>query len=210
MPANASDAQLTRLEATLTDNNLHGNHWDRLWAILEAARIDERSPGDGAPLAPERATEIITWLTRQGYLPKRLQQQATQPRTERRPYPKVPEGRYAVDSRTGAQDTDFWFVRVPAEGKWQGFSFVKRIIGGRPDTDVRGAEARAALEAIEAAGVEAARARYGAEVGDCWRCGRTLTDELSRNPLLSIGPDCCQAEYGMTQAQRLATLAAAR
>lgn len=44
------------------------------------------------------------------------------------------------------------------------------------------------LRAIVAAGAEACRARYGQEIGECGRCGRTLTDELSRSR--GIGPDC--------------------
>jgi Family of unknown function (DUF6011) len=200
---NASDAQLTRLEATLTDNGLYGDHWDRLWKILEAARLHERDASDGAPLSPSRATEIITWLTGKGYTPKRTQQ-APAERAARKPYPRIPAGRYATDSRTGNNSTDFWLIEVPTEGKWAGYSFVRRVIGGRPETDIRGPEARAALEAIEAAGPEAARDRYSDELDQCWKCNSHLTDDLSR--LTHIGPDCCKIVYGVTQAQRAAAL----
>lgn len=128
------------------------------------------------------------------------------------PWPDVPEGHYATPSRTGTNDLDFWRVDRPEKGSWKGYTFVKRIIGGHPDTNVRGKEARQALEAIQAAGVEAARTRYGQEIGQCWKCNRSLTDELSRQ--LGIGPDdwgaavlsklngdCCEQVHGCTQEQ---------
>ena len=39
-----------------------------------------------------------------------------------------------------------------------------------------------------AADPHAAEVRYGTKLGKCYRCGRTLTDETSRD--LGIGPDC--------------------
>lgn len=106
------------------------------------------------------------------------------------PLPDVPAGHYATPSRTGTNDLDFWRVDRPTEGTYAGRTFVKRVIGGHPDTNVRRDEVRAALEAIMAAGIEAARTRYGVEVGSCWKCNRHLTDEESRR--LGIGPDCRQ------------------
>jgi hypothetical protein len=104
------------------------------------------------------------------------------------PAPKVPQGYYAVDSATGNNDTDFYKVDTPTEGRWAGRTFVKRVIGGKGDTPVRGAEGLAALARIEAAGVKAAAERYGREIGRCGKCNRTLTDEESR--AAGIGPVC--------------------
>ena len=100
--------------------------------------------------------------------------------------PDVAAGHYATASRTGANDLDFWKVDRPTEGRWEGRTFVKRVIGGHEDTPVRGAEAAAALAAI-AADPEAGP-RYGQTIGRCYACHRTLTDETSR--ALGIGPDC--------------------
>jgi hypothetical protein len=100
----------------------------------------------------------------------------------------VPEGHYATTSRTGANDLDFWRVDRPTEGKWAGRVFVKRVIGGRADSPVRGTEASQALAAIELAGPAAAGQLYGQEVGRCYACNRHLTDATSRQ--LGIGPDC--------------------
>jgi hypothetical protein len=104
------------------------------------------------------------------------------------PAATVPAGHYATPSRTGNNDLDFWRVDRPESGRWAGRIFVKRVIGGRADTPVRGAEAQAALAAIEASGVDAAGALYGQRIGRCCKCNRTLTDDVSRQ--LGIGPTC--------------------
>ncbi len=101
--------------------------------------------------------------------------------------PQVPEGHYAVTSRTGNNDLDFYRVDH-GKGKWAGRTFVKRIIGGHPDQNLSRNESPLALAQIEAAGPEAAAQLYGQEVGRCCRCNRHLTDETSRQ--LGIGPEC--------------------
>jgi len=180
----ASDAQLSRIERTLTANNLYHNDWDRLWHILEAARVDERERGDGTPIYKGHATQIITWLARQGYEPPAPAARADGA--------DVADGYYAVASRTGHNDLDFWRVshRTPAEGKWAGRTFtnVSRVIGGHPDQRVGRDEAQAAVAAIVAAGEDAARTLYGQTIGACGHCNRHLTDDLSR--ARGIGPDC--------------------
>jgi hypothetical protein len=100
----------------------------------------------------------------------------------------VPAGHYATASRTGNNDLDFWTVDCPTEGKWAGYTFVSRVIGGHEDQRVRGAEAAKALAAIEAAGPEEAAKAYGRAIGRCGRCNRHLTDETSR--ALGLGPEC--------------------
>jgi hypothetical protein len=60
----ASSAQITEIEQFLTARELHFNEYDRLWAILEAHRIDERCPGDGTPIAAGHAARIMAWLRR--------------------------------------------------------------------------------------------------------------------------------------------------
>lgn len=107
---------------------------------------------------------------------------------QREPYPDVPAGHYAVPSLTGNNDLDFFRVDRPTEGTWKGRTFVKRVIGGHPDTSVRGVTAVKALKAILAQGIDEARTDYGTHIGRCWKCNRHLTDETSR--ALGIGPDC--------------------
>jgi hypothetical protein len=192
---NATGATLTRIERTLTANDLYAGDYDRLWKLLQMARLHEDDPSDGAPIPAAQASQIITWLARRGYQPP-----------ARRPYPKIPEGRYATATGPGGK-LQFWLVEVPATGRWAGYSFVSQIIGGQPPHDVRGDPARAALEAIEAAGIIPARETYARELQQCWACGTELTDDLSREVL--IGPDCCKRRLGMTQRQYRAELAKA-
>lgn len=111
---------------------------------------------------------------------------------ERRPTPQklpdCPPGHYAINSLTGNNDLDFFKVDRPTEGQWAGRTFIKRIIGGRPDSPVHGKTAREAIEAILDVGPEDAGILYGTKLGRCMRCNRHLTDELSR--ALGIGPEC--------------------
>jgi hypothetical protein len=107
---------------------------------------------------------------------------------ERKPFPRVPAGHYATPSATGNNDLDFWRVDVPEDGRWKGYQFVKRVIGGRPSVAVKGSTARAALEAIIANGIDKSGVLYGQTIGRCRFCNRHLTDEVSRQ--FGAGPDC--------------------
>jgi len=100
----------------------------------------------------------------------------------------VPDGYYATASRSGHNDLDFWKVERPSGGKWAGRTFVRRVIGGKPDANTTNLQARLALLAIREAGPEAAGLLYATELGLCRRCNRHLTDEVSRR--LGIGPYC--------------------
>lgn len=97
----------------------------------------------------------------------------------------VADGYYAIES-TG--DNDLVFYRVTSSEKW-GRS-VQMIVGGHADTYV----ARKAVPGILAriAADEGAAKRYADEIGNCYRCNRTLTDEASR--AAGIGPVCAAAE----------------
>jgi hypothetical protein len=126
---------------------------------------------------------------------------------------EVPDGRYAVPSATGNNDLDFFLVTTEdEEGDWFGFRRVERVIGGNPEAPVKGQPRRAALEAIVAAeydrpimtfegreygggtyaGPEAAAIRYADTIGECGRCGRSLTKYESR--AAGIGPVCAGKE----------------
>lgn len=97
----------------------------------------------------------------------------------------VPEVRIAIPSG-GRNDLDFLRVRAP-----QGLPMrVFRVIGGRDDQPLAPEVARTLLEqvAVFTEDVPAAVARFGQELGHCGRCGRHLTDEVSR--AIGLGPDC--------------------
>lgn len=110
--------------------------------------------------------------------------------------PAVPEGHYAVPSATGNNDYDFYRVDVPTDGKWAGYVFVKRVIGGRPDASVSRTERSATLERILDYGVEQAGKLYAAEIGRCRRCNRSLTAEDSRIGRDGYGAHCYDIAVG--------------
>jgi len=100
----------------------------------------------------------------------------------------VPAGRYAVETEDGAtNELAFYKVDRPTEGRWAGYVFVKLLVS---DSEQRMSfpASKAILRKIAEVGAEAASARYGHEIGKCGICGRTLTNDESRER--GIGPVC--------------------
>lgn len=96
----------------------------------------------------------------------------------------VPKGYYATPSRTGHNDYDFWRVD-PGKGKWEGFAFPVRVLGGGDGDSMRtvdlgNMQKRLALQAIVEYGLEEAAMLFAAELKRCSDCGLALTDEESR------------------------------
>ena len=106
------------------------------------------------------------------------------------PLPDVPAGHYAIASKG---DNDLMFVRIdrPTEGRFAGRTYGKLIIGGQPESPLPFPQLKDVLARIVAAGIDASATLYGQEIGRCWRCNRTLTDESSRRA--GIGPECAKA-----------------
>jgi hypothetical protein len=100
----------------------------------------------------------------------------------------VPAGHYAIPS-TGGNDLAFYRVDRPTEGDYAGRTFIKLVVGGHPDRNVKRDHVAGILARIAAD--DDAAARYGREVGHCYVCNRSLTDALSRQ--LGIGPECRKA-----------------
>jgi hypothetical protein len=103
-------------------------------------------------------------------------------------FSQIPRGHYATKSISGNNDFDFWRVDRPEQGAYAGRTFVKRIVGGKPDLNVSKSTRIGALGAILREGIDVCGFRYGQELGKCRHCNRHLTDELSRS--LSAGPEC--------------------
>ena len=103
---------------------------------------------------------------------------------------EIPAGRYAYTGTEG--HTVFVKVDRPTEGRWAGYTFVGQQIGDDVVRISRDHQA-AALFAIAQAGIAVSAARYGHELGICGVCGRTLTNEESRDA--GIGP-VCRANMG--------------
>jgi len=178
---------ITELPQTQTETVTFSKRGD-LWLLCSKSFIPEGtdvqvSKRDGSTTSSTIGKLFST--ESYGYL---FEIQKSAPKAQTSNLPEVPEGFYAVASRTGNNDLDFFSVDRPSEGRWAGSVFVKRVIGGHVDTPVRGAEARSALEAIVEQGISESGALYGREIGRCYVCNRHLTDELSRE--LGIGPTC--------------------
>lgn len=101
------------------------------------------------------------------------------------PVIKIPAGRYAVTGNEG--HTVFVHVDRPTEGRWAGRTFVK-VQAGSELIRQSATNSRTLLAKIEDAGAKEAMLRYGREIGSCGHCGRTLTNEESRQA--GIGPVC--------------------
>lgn len=93
----------------------------------------------------------------------------------------VEDGRYAVEEDgvlrffkvKNGRRAGFVFLDIQASDEWHKISNVTRI---------------RKIVALIAEDPKAAMVRYGHELGECGRCGRTLTDEASR--AAGIGPIC--------------------
>jgi len=136
---------------------------------------------DAGLITRTKASEVIGWLLEK---PRAV----AEVKSASEDASSVPAGFYAIESLTGNNDLDFVRVDRPDKGKWAGYVFVKRIVGGHPEFPVKGAAKHAVLQAIADEGPAVAAQRYGSEIGKCCHCGRTLTDEESRK--LGIGPVC--------------------
>lgn len=136
------------------------------------------------PLARQAAEKVLAHLTG---LPDRpglpdAQPERLEPTGD---LSQIPVGYYATPSRTGANDVDFWKVERPEDGKYAGFTFAKRVLGGGTEGQTRlirihMAEQRSVLAAIARHGVEESRMLYAVTMKRCTDCNRELTDDLSR------------------------------
>jgi len=129
---------------------------------------------------PGRNGTASTWIDRMLAKLAALKSAAPAPTTTA-PVAQVEDGRYAVEEdgvlkffkvKNGGRP-GFVFLDVQASDDWHAIRVVARI--------------RKIVELI-AQDPHAAMVRYGHELGECGRCGRTLTDEASR--AAGIGPVC--------------------
>jgi len=97
----------------------------------------------------------------------------------------VPAGRYAL--RGADNVVKFYRLDKPTQGKWAGWTFLK-VQASDELYPIRNPNEKARIIAEIAKDVLGAEQLYGQELGKCSRCGRTLTDETSRD--YGIGPDC--------------------
>ena len=168
----ATDNQHTFVAKLVTERDTDGMN------DAYRARISDILAGRGKPLTKAGASTLIDGLLT---LPHRSAPCAPAEPTA----VTVPAGRYALDG-SGVNETVFYRVDRPEEGKWAGYTFVSRLEGPSeervPRTQKEGILARIAEDPA------AASARYGREIGACGVCGRRLTNDDSR--AAGIGPVC--------------------
>lgn len=145
-------------------------------------QVQRDAVADEWNLAREEGRYTSTWAYEQTQkvfdLLKDLRAAANEPKA--RETHTVPTGRYAI----GPND-NIKFYRVVVSDN--GFTKVQ-VQASDELHDLYWNTAVPVLRQIEADGIEASRTRYGQKIGRCWRCGRTLTDAVSRSR--GIGPDC--------------------
>jgi hypothetical protein len=106
----------------------------------------------------------------------------------------IEDGYFALPCKTGSNDLDFIRVgtnqgRAVAADK--GKRRVQRYLGGQGPVAIFRNEQVIFAEALAAMTPEqrlAAQHLFGQSVGNCCRCGRTLTDQVSRAE--GVGPEC--------------------
>ncbi|MEU4066631.1 DUF6011 domain-containing protein [Streptomyces wedmorensis] len=111
----------------------------------------------------------------------------------------VADGYYAVRVEPDQDDWTFLRVSRPESGPRKGHFKVqtqhgdnlKEVFAISPSGEFLVASGDIRLMIIElATGQHKAAANYGRKVGKCCRCGKTLTDNVSRK--YGIGPECIQ------------------
>jgi hypothetical protein len=105
---------------------------------------------------------------------------------------KMPAGRYALQgsSAESASEWRFYEVTKPTEGRWSGYTFIKRLIGAPGayrKIDIAMHERMKLLDRIEA-DPKQAMVDYGLQSGVCGKCHSPLSDPVSLER--GIGPIC--------------------
>lgn len=148
-------------------------------AAGEQARTYTDGMTEHGKWTPGRAGNASVWITR--LIAKRDALKASAPQAPAAPAATVEDGRYAVE-----EDGTLKFFKVK-NGRRAGFVFLD-IQASDEWHSVRNLGRIRSVLALIAQDPHAAMVRYGHELGECGRCGRTLTDEASR--AAGIGPVC--------------------
>lgn len=98
---------------------------------------------------------------------------------------EVPDGRYAVRGEDGV--VRFYRLATRKNGKGKGYQNIY-VYASDEQHQVPLKAHGAIRKQILSAGIDNAAKLFGTELGHCYRCGRSLTDETSRS--LGIGPEC--------------------
>lgn len=171
--AMATDKQMAFIDSLMTGRVVTDEQ--RTWYAANRTSVDKR-----------QASRIIDALLTAPKMPQQPAPSTSIPSTNIAPLPDVLEGRYAIEE---AGVLKFYIVDKPTEGRWAGRTFVS-VMASDERWPVKNPDARRAVLMAIAADPQAAAIRFGKELGKCSICGRTLTDEESRNR--GIGPVCAE------------------
>jgi len=157
---------------------------------------------DGKDLS-SLSQEQIDWIMNADFdtfpseLPKKRMSQVIEKLVELKWVPKnrseksdLPDGRYGIENVPGHKNqVSFFQLRTPKDGDWKGYQFIDQIVGHGKRFPVKEADTRKKIrELIKTQGINECLQRFGIEFKHCGRCGRELTDDVSR--AWGIGPDC--------------------
>jgi len=173
-----------RQEATVNDTDRATRQTVERMVALAAERTPHVTEAQIFQFAATNSADVVharlVWLEAQPVAHRNEVQDKPAPRVD------VPAGRYAVTGEDGT--TKFYRVDRPTEGKWKGYTFVKVQASDELHNVRSRATREAVLAKIASDGIQEAMLRYGREIGQCGHCGRTLTNEESRE--IGIGPKC--------------------
>lgn len=145
---------------------------------LTSVQVDWLETFELRRLNREQASRVITAL-------QKLDRASEETKAKAQGGPHgVPNGRYAIQH---GGTLKFFKVSSPTEGRWVGRTFVE-VQASSEFYPIRNQAERQLILAHIADDIRGAMLRYGQEIGSCGHCGRTLTNEESRE--LGIGPIC--------------------
>lgn len=170
----ASEPQLSYLRALRDGKDL---------SSLDPKQIDWLMEADfdtfPSELPKHRMSTVIDQLTKLSWVAK-----------DRSEKSDLPDGRYGLRNVPGHKNkVSFFRLRTPKDGDWKGYQFIDQIVGHGKRFPVKEQATRTKIrELIKEQGVVESLQLFGQEFEHCGRCGRELTDDLSR--ARGIGPDC--------------------
>lgn len=189
--ANLPSAKQLNFIRSLLPQCYEGEQLDRAEARFEALVANDL-------MTKQIASETITALIQRRDERKEQRRQQQSIPTQQEASPLVKGLRALRGGHYAAQDTDrirFFKIDVVREGKWGGWVFIKEQasddlfpVGKVTPADTHYKGRYTDLLNAVVSDEMASQQLYGQELGHCGVCGRTLTDELSRE--LGIGPVC--------------------
>ncbi len=136
----ATEPQVRRIKATLLGNALFAGQgdgdWERCWAQLEAHDTNQRTPGDGTPMARATASRWIDTLTAAGYQPVWAALDGGDSPRQAAPQPQAPRNDTPAEVGVYRQDGKLYVVReFTPQGEHRKVRYAREIV---PLTDAQG------------------------------------------------------------------------